>query len=296
MNWAEIGTFLFMPADAMRMVEGAHRRGAGAIILDLEDAIAPSNKDAARARLSASVAVLAGHGLVTVVRVNNDPARLIDDLRAAALPGVHAVILPKVATAAFCHYVDGALAAAERAAGLREGSIGLVAAIEHPAAMRSLDAIAAATPRIVALGFGSEDYASAIGTRATLESMAMPAQAIAIAARGRGLAVLGVPGSVGIIDDAEAFKALARSAAAFGYTGILCIHPRQVALADEALAPSADAVARAGRIVAAFDASLAGGGGAVAVDGLMIDAPVAMQARRVLALAQRTRRGEREPG
>ncbi|MFD0935928.1 aldolase/citrate lyase family protein, partial [Methylobacterium trifolii] len=122
MNWAEIGTFLFMPADAMRMVEGAHRRGAGAIILDLEDAIAPSNKDAARARLSASVAVLAGHGLVTVVRVNNDPARLIDDLRAAALPGVHAVILPKVATAAFCHYVDGALAAAERAAGLREGS------------------------------------------------------------------------------------------------------------------------------------------------------------------------------
>ena len=186
MNWTEVGTFLFIPADADRMVAGAHKRGAGAIILDLEDAIAPSNKDAARDKLAGSVAILAAQGLTVVVRVNNEPDRLVDDIRAAAIAGVRAVILPKVESARFCQFADGALAAAERGAGLSERSIGLIPVIEHPAAMRALDEIAAATPRVVALGFGSEDYASAIGTPATFESMAMPAQAVAIAARGRG--------------------------------------------------------------------------------------------------------------
>lgn len=287
MNWTDVGTFLFIPADAERMVAGAHKRGAGAIILDLEDAIAPSNKNAAREKLASSVATLAEHGLTIVVRVNNDPDRLVDDIRAAALPGVQAIILPKVENASFCQYVDGALAVGERNAGLAERSIGIIAVIEHPAAMRALDEIAAATPRVVALGFGSEDYASAIGTRATFDSMAMPAQAVAIAARGRGLAVFGVPGSVGIIDDESAFKALARAANAFGYTGILCIHPRQVAMANEALAPSAEEVAKARRIVEAFDQSLESGSGAIAVDGQMIDIPVAAQAKRILALADR---------
>jgi citrate lyase subunit beta/citryl-CoA lyase len=295
-NWTEVGTFLFIPADAERMVAGAHKRGAGAIILDLEDAIAPSNKDAARDKLAGSVAVLADHGLTVVVRVNNEPDRLVDDIRAAAIPGVRAVILPKVESASFCQFADGALAAAERGAGLPERSIGLIPVIEHPAAMRALDEIAAATPRVVALGFGSEDYASAIGTPATFESMAMPAQAVAIAARGRGLAAFGVPGSVGIIDDEAAFKALARAAQAFGYTGILCIHPRQVAMADEALAPSAEEVARARRIIDAFERSLATGSGAVAVDGRMIDIPVALQAKRILSLADRGRPPQgREP-
>jgi len=292
-NWTEIGTFLFIPADAERMVAGAHKRGAAAIILDLEDAIAPSNKDAARGKLAGSVASLAEQGLTTVVRINNDPDRLVDDIRAAAIAGVHAIILPKVEGADLCQFVDGALAVAERAAGLPERGIGIIAVIEHPAAMRALDEIAASTPRVVALGFGSEDYASAIGTRATFESMAMPAQAVAIAARGRGLAVFGVPGSVGIIDDEAAFKALARAANAFGYTGILCIHPRQVTMADEALAPSADDVAKARRIVEAFDRSVASGSGAVAVDGQMIDIPVAMQAKRVLSLSERI--GARKP-
>lgn len=287
MNWNDVGTFLFMPANSDRMVEGAHKRGADAIILDLEDAIAPPSKDEARARLAGSVSTLAARGLTTVVRVNNDPGRLIDDIRAAALSGVHAIILPKVETAALCVYVDGALAAAERANGIREGTIGIIAVVEHPAAMRALDEIAQSTPRLVALGFGSEDYASAIGVKATYEAMVVPAQAVAIAARGRGLAAVGVPGSVGIIEDEGAFKALVRSASAIGYTGILCIHPRQVQMAYEALAPTPDDVTKARRIVEAFDASIAAGTGAIAVDGRMIDVPVAMQAKRVLAQAER---------
>ena len=285
--WTEIGTFLFIPADAGRMVAGAHTRGAGAVILDLEDAIAPARKDAARDALAGSVRTLAGHGLTTVVRINNDPDRLVDDIRAASLPGVHAVILPKAEDAALCQFVDGALAAAERAAGLPERGIGLIPVIEHPAALRALDAIAGATPRLVGLGFGPEDYASAIGAQATFEALAMPAQAVAIAARGRGLAAFGVPGPVGIIDDAAAFQALARAANAFGFTGILFIHPRQVVLADAALAPAEAEILRARRIVETFEAAVAAGTGAVAVDGQMIDGPVALQARRILARAAR---------
>lgn len=102
MNRIDVGTFLFVPADAERMIAGAHKRGAGAIILDLEDAIASSNKDATRDGLARSVATLAEHGLTTAVRVNNDPDRLVDDIRAAANHGVHAIILPKVKTGAFC--------------------------------------------------------------------------------------------------------------------------------------------------------------------------------------------------
>ena len=115
----------------------------------------------------------------------------------------------------------------------------------------------------------------------------MPAQAVAIAARGRGLAAFGVPGPVGIIDDAAAFQALARAANAFGFTGILCIHPRQVVLADAALAPAEAEILRARRIVETFEAAVAAGTGAVAVDGQMIDGPVALQARRILARAAR---------
>lgn len=295
-NWSEFETFLFVPADAGRMVAGAHKRGAAAVILDLEDAIAPANKDGARSALAEASSILEGHGVVVAVRVNNDPDRLVDDLRAAALPGVRAVVLPKVEDAATCHFVDGALAAAERASGLAEGSIGVIAVVEHPAAMRSLDAIAGSTPRVVALGFGSEDYAAAIGTAPDPTSMSLPAQAIATAARGRGLAAVGVPGSIGGIDDAEAFKELARTAFAFGFTGVLCIHPRQVEMARQALAPSADEVSRASRIVKSFQASLETGSGAVAIDGKMVDVPVAMQAKRTLELFERLRsRGSTVP-
>jgi len=285
-DWLNIRSMLFMPADADRMIAGATSRGADAVILDLEDAVAPSRKDAARAALAGAVAQIGGR-LPVLVRVNSDPERIVDDARASAIAGVSAIMLPKVGSAAAAIRIDGMLAASERAAGLPEGSIGLVAVIEDPAAMPFLTQIASATPRLVALGFGSEDFAAALGIQPTQAALTLPAQTTALAARARGLAAVGVPGPVGVIDNLERFRGLASSAFELGFTGVLCIHPRQVAIVNEILMPSAAEIEAAQRVVDLFDAAVARGEGAIAVDGKMIDRPVADQARRILRNAKR---------
>ena len=269
---------LFVPLADERFLAKAHERGADALLLDLEDSVPPAQKAEARARLPEAARRLAVAGATVMVRVNNDAGLLADDLKAAAQARAAAVFLPKAESAdqvkAASFLLDGCDA-------------GVVAMIESPAAVLEAPAIARAGGRLAGLAFGSEDYCGALGIASGAALLDWPAQAVAVAARARGLAAFGLPGPVAEIADMDAYTRLLEKAKAMGFTGTLCVHPKQVAASNGVYSPSDAELALAREIVAAFDAAVKEGRGAFALHGRMIDAPVAEQARATLARARR---------
>ena len=280
-------SLLFVPALSEPFVEKAHTRGADAVIVDLEDSIAPDAKARARAALPGAVSRIAAHGLPVFVRVNNEPAHLAADLEAAGASAACGVFLPKAEDVAQVRQVSERLHAAEHALGRPVGSIAMVLLLESPLAILRAGELAGCDPRAVALGFGSEDYATVMGVRPTLEAMRVPAQLIAIAARALGLAGWGVAGSIAEFTDLELFGRMAAAAQQSGFTGSIAIHPKQVAVINQVFGVSEEEAREAQEIVAAFDEALAQGKAAVAHKGRMLDIPVVARARLVLARARR---------
>ncbi|OFZ90955.1 MAG: hypothetical protein A2W21_06700 [Betaproteobacteria bacterium RBG_16_66_20] len=276
-NLQSLRSALFVPLADERFLARAHQRGADALLLDLEDSVPPAYKREARERLPEAARRLAALGATVMVRVNSAPDLVADDLGAAARSPVAAVFLPKVEAAA------QVLAAGKQLAG---GAARLVAMLESPAAILSAVEISGAGTRLAGLAFGSEDYCGALGIASSEAALDWPAQMVATAARARGLAAFGLPGPVSEITDMHAFSRLLARAKTMGFTGSLCIHPKQVAAANRVYSPSADEVALAEEIIAAFEAAAREGRGAVALHGRMIDAPVVDQARATLARAR----------
>ncbi len=274
LNLASLRSALFVPLADERFLAKAHERGADALLLDLEDSVPPAQKLAARARLPEAARQLAARGAKVMVRVNSTPELLAADLKIAAQSDVAAVFLPKVENAE-------QVVAAEYL--LAQSNVRLVAMLESPAAVLDAVAIAQAGTRLAGLVFGSEDYCATLGITSDRAALDWPAQMVATAARARGLAVFGQPGPVAEIADMDAYARLLESAKAMGFTGTLCIHPKQTAVANRVYSPTAEEIALAREIVAAFDAALREGRGAFALHGRMIDEPVVAQARAVLA-------------
>jgi citrate lyase subunit beta/citryl-CoA lyase len=212
-----------------------------------------------------------------MVRVNSAPEYLAEDLKAAARPELAAVFLPKVESAEEVVAAEYLLA--------RSGAR-LVAMLESPASVLAAVAIAHAGTRLAGLVFGSEDYCALLGIASDRAALGWPAQMVATAARARGLAAFGQPGPVAEIADMDAYARLLESAKAMGFTGTLCIHPKQVVAANRVYSPTMEEIGLAREVVAAFDAALREGRGAFALHGRMIDEPVVAQARATLARAQ----------
>ena len=273
-NLACLRSALFVPLADERFLARAHERGADALLLDLEDSVPPAQKIAARARLREAARQLAARGAMVMVRVNSTPELLAEDLNAAAQSSVAVVFLPKVENAE--HVV-----AAEYL--MAQSNVRLVAMLESPTAVLNAVAIAHAGARLAGLVFGSEDYCAMLGIASDRAALDWPAQMVATAARARGLAALGQPGPVAQIADMDAYARLLESAKAMGFTGTLCIHPKQVVAANRVYSPTKEEIALAREIVAAFEAALREGRGAFALHGRMIDEPVVAQARATLA-------------
>jgi citrate lyase subunit beta/citryl-CoA lyase len=265
---------LFVPLADDRFLAKAHERGADALLLDLEDSVPPAQKAAARARLPEAARKLAAQGATLMVRVNSLPEWFADDLKAAAQTPAKVIFLPKVESAE-------QVLAAERLLGASKAK--LVAMLESPASVLSAVEISRAGTRLAGLVFGSEDYCGVLGISSSSAALDWPAQAVATAARARGLAAIGLPGPVAEIADIGAFTRLLEKAKAMGFTGCTCIHPKQVVAANTVYSPSAEEIALAKEIVTAFEAALKEGKGAFALHGRMIDAPIVDQARATLA-------------
>ena len=269
-NWRSL---LYVPTNRESFVARAHTRGADAIILDLEDAIAPGEKAAARALLAAAV---------------NRALRLaVPDIDAAVAAGADALILTKLMGADHVRLLDEHITEAEALAGRPAGSVQVVGLVETAEAIPQMDAICRASQRMVALGVGGEDLATDLGAEATPDALDLPKRLGIIAARGAGILPTGFIGTVADITDLEGYRRILRRSKALGYACASCVHPSQVAIINEEYGEAPEAVARAERMVAAFAEALARGVGAVSFEGQMIDEPVVARARQVLARARR---------
>jgi citrate lyase subunit beta/citryl-CoA lyase len=282
MRWRSL---LFVPAHRPRFVARAHERGADGIILDLEDAVPPDEKNAARAGLAAAAASVGQAGAAVMVRVNGGIRPLARDLEAVVLPGIAALVLPKVESADWVVEVALAVAELETERDLVPDAIRFVLQVETPGALPRLPAIAAAHPRIAAITLGPEDFCAALGAVPGPEVLIGPNMAVLQAARAAGVLPLGLVGSIGNFSDLAAYRALVTQARSLGFRGAMAVHPAQIAVLNEGFSPSEEEVAWARRVAAADRAARAEGRGAFRLDGRMIDAPVVRRAEEILGLA-----------
>ncbi len=278
-----IRSLLYVPVSSERFVAKAHERGADAIILDLEDAVAPAQKAAARSALGAAVASVGQRGAVVFVRINAEAELIRHDAEAACRAGAFGLFVPKVpdarALAAFAGFLDGIEHSAGRA------PLRLVPMIENPGALLDARSIAAATPRNFALTTGGEDIATSLGAEPTPEVLHVPKLLVHYAAKAAGLRSFGLMRTVADYDDLIAMEKSAREARMFGFDGASCVHPSVVPILNRAFSPSPEELDRARRMIAEFERAKASGHGAFAFEGKMVDEPVVQRARALLERA-----------
>lgn len=275
-------SMLFVPALNERFIEGAPRRGADCIQIDLEDSIPPDLKDKARARVAAIAGALSVQGVDVVVRINRPWRLAIRDLEASVGPDVTAINLPKVPNAAHVRAVSEILDELEPAAGLPVGQTRLVVMIETAEGLLEMPAIAAASPRIVALTVGAEDLAVSMGMQPVEDALYLPNVQAVAAARAAGILPIGYVGTVADYADREAFRRTAERARDLGFAGGFCIHPDQVPILNAAFSPKTAEVEAAHELIAAYATAQAAGRGAIAFNGKMVDQPVIDRAKLLL--------------
>jgi citrate lyase subunit beta/citryl-CoA lyase len=275
-------SLLFVPVTQRRFVDGAARRGADAIILDLEDSVAASEKERARTLVPEAAEIVSRGGADVVVRLNRPLRMTVRDLEAVIGPGVQAVALPKAESANHVRLVAEIIDELEVERGMPLGTTKMLAMVETASAFFRIAEIARAHPRLVALNLGAEDFALSAGMVPEAEGLFMPKQVCVFAARAAGIMPLGFVGTVAEFHDLDGFRETVRRSRRLGFVGASVIHPSQVTILNEEFRPSAAEVDHAGRVVAAYDKALAEGIGAVTVDGKMIDVPIVECAKLLL--------------
>jgi citrate lyase subunit beta/citryl-CoA lyase len=270
-----------MPASNARALEKARTLPADALVLDLEDAVAPEAKESARA-MACAAARSGGYGRREIaIRVNGLATPWGEaDLTAAARAGADAVLLPKVEDAAGVR--DALRALAGRGA---PESLALWCMLETPRGILRAEAIAAASPRVGALVMGTSDLTKDLHARHTRDRHPLVTSLglCVLAARAHGLAAL--DGVHLDLDDEPGFAAACRQAREMGFDGKTLIHPKTIALANEIFAPSPEEISWARRVMAAHADATAEGKGVVVVDGRLVENLHVEEARRLVALA-----------
>ena len=283
-------SLLFAPGNHPRKVEKVFGAGADAVILDLEDAVATSEKAATRQTVVTALKDRAGDGPAGYVRVNAlDTKFCYGDLCAVIGPWLAGIVLPKVEAAADLRTINWLIDQLERDAGIKAGTLDLLPIIETAQGLANADeiALAAAGTRAGRLTFGAGDLTADMNMEWTADELELyhVRARIALASRAAGLAP--PIDTVHIrLKDLESFRHAADGARALGYFGKLCIHPDQVDHANAAFTPNAEAVAHARRVVEAFEKAEADGSASIQVDGRFVDYPVVEAARRTLAVIE----------
>ena len=263
---------LFVPVGAERHLASAIRHRPDAVILDLEDAIATDAKSAARDKLAEDQSALAAAGIPCVLRVNAPLAQMAQDIAAADLSRLAAILVPK------CEDPRPLMNAAD----LSGGTVGLIALVETPRMVFSLSGLDV-VPQLVGLMLGSEDYAAALGIDPDGGGLDILAANIAAAAAMRGLLAIGFPGSIANFRDLDRHAQGLHRGRCLGMNAAGAIHPAQLPGIRRAFSVTVEEIAWACRVIAASGPT----GGVVASAGEMIDAPVLARATRILSQARR---------
>lgn len=285
---------LFVPGDAPDKLDRCFEYGADCVIADLEDAVAPARKDTAREKVAAWLPSRPARPVW--VRVNNTEV-LAADIAAVVRPGLSGICVPKCSSAREVDRLDGIIEASELAAGLPTRSIAVWPLIESPAGLAAVFDLVA-SPRVAGLQIGEVDLVAGLGISASEdESELHPYRSLVVlASNAAGLGAPLAPASVQWRDE-ERYRRSSEAMARMGFGGRVCIHPRQVAIANEVFTPSAERLEWARRVVRGFDAARSAGVGVFVDDsGQMIDEAVVRIARRVILVAAASDKGATELG
>ena len=292
---------LAVPASKWKMVERGPSSGADLFFLDLEDAVAPNEKAAARENVVRAIKELDWQGRPTFYRMNSldTPYWYRDVIEVVEEAGeeLDLILVPKVEHPEDLHTLDTLLRGVEANAGLEPGRVKLEAQIETALGLANIDAIARATERLEALVFGPGDYAASIrmpqtsiGTMDEWDEaypghrMGYVMQRIVVAARMGGLRA--VDGPVADYRDEEGLRKSCLVARSLGFDGKWCIHPGQVETVNEVFSPTEKEIEWARKVVSAYEEANAAGSGAISIDGQMVDAASIKMAQNTLDLAR----------
>ena len=282
---AALRSYLFVPATSERKLDKAFASAADAVIVDLEDAVAVSEKPQARQTIAARLQAPAPRPAFVRVNALSTPFGF-DDIEAVVSPNLVGIILPKAESARDIEIADWTLTQIERRRGVPEGATRIVPIIETARGLDQATAIAAASPRLASIAFGFVDLASDMGLDLGDDDGAIQHARFVVATASRAA---GLPGPVDTafidIKDLDRLRRSTEQARRMGYSGKCCIHPAQIDVVNAVFSPGPEEVARARRIVEAFEQAEAGGVAALMVDGVMIDYPVVARAQRVLVQA-----------
>ena len=279
-----IRSLLFLPGNAPNMLIPGGDLGADAVIFDLEDAVSPEEKDAARILVRNTLASLP-LSCQTVVRINGlDSGLWAGDLAEIVPRRPNALMLPKTAGAADIRQLEQAVAALEAEHHIPAGTVGIIPLLETAAGIENAYAIAAASPRVLGLFLGGEDLTADLRCPRTKggKEIDYARQRVVCAARAAGVEAFDTPftdvqDSQGLLDDAKYARAL-------GFSGKAAISPRHVQGINQVFSPTSGEIAYAQAVLDAIAG--AQGKGAISLHGKMIDAPIVNRARQTLAAAK----------
>lgn len=279
-------TMLFTPGDHERKVAKVFDAGADAVILDLEDAVAAAAKPAARAPVVE--ALQRPRSCLGYVRVNAlDTEFCWEDLSAVIGPGLDGIVLPKAESADQLKTADWMIANLERQRGLMPGAIDLIPIVETAKGQRALPELTQASARVKRLAFGAGDFTLDLNMRWSLAETELATVRSDVVMHSRAAGIEPPIDTVFIhLNETAAFDASTEVARNLGFQGKLCIHPGQIAAANQIFTPTAEDLAYARKVTDAFDAAEAAGSASIQVEGYFVDYPIVEKARRAIALAE----------
>lgn len=280
-------SLLYVPGNNPGMLQTGGLFGADVVVLDLEDSVAPSEKDAARDLVCGALRRVDFGRAATCVRLNSLDTFAAADLKSLVPARPDLVLLPKTGCPGDVLELVGILESLESLEKKDRKPIGVMALIESPRGLAEINAIAASHPRLEALVLGAEDYAAMVGALRTKEGAEI---ALARSQLVNAAAAYGLESFDAVFTDAADDEGLAADtilARNLGFTGKSAVNPRQVKVINDLFSPSGEDVDWAGRVVRALRQAEKEGSGVASIGGKMVDAPVARRAERILRLAEK---------
>ncbi|WP_338666593.1 HpcH/HpaI aldolase/citrate lyase family protein [Pseudodesulfovibrio methanolicus] len=276
-------TMLFMPGNNPGMLASAGNLGADSVILDLEDAVAPGEKDAARILVRRTLTDLRPENVTCVVRINGlDTPYWRDDLAAAVTGGTDVILLPKCEHPDMLREIADFIGTSSR----NGGAIKIMALVESALGIENASAIASFGGPLIGMLLGAEDLTAGMGAKRTPEGdeIAYARGRMLMACKAAGIAAVDTP--FPFVTDMEGLAKDAAYAAQLGFSGKALISPHHVHAVKTAFMPTAEQIAWASRVIETAEAAERDGKGAVSLDGMMIDLPIIKRAKSVLQMAE----------
>jgi len=279
-------TMMYIPGNNPGMIIDGHIYGADSIMFDLEDSVSLQQKDAARFLVYNALRTVDYQGTERVVRVNGlDTPFGRDDFEAIVKAKPDIIRLPKTETPEDVRMADQLITEIEEREGIEKGSVKLMAAIESALGIINAYEIATASPRLVGIAIGAEDFVTDLQTTRSIDGIEIltARSKLVMAARAAGIYALDTV--FADINDMEGFIAEVKVAKQLGFDGKSVVHPKQIQPVHEIYTPSEKEIQKSLRILYAIKEAEKKGSGVIAVDGKMVDGPIVDRARRVIDLA-----------